>query len=228
MAGAAIGGAILGGVMDATGNIIQHHWAQNDAAKAWKRQLWLMSNRYQLTVEDLKKAGLNPLLAVGGMSPGQATAPMASSPGNPLEGGAANAASLVQRAQEAKRRSKELDILESTAEKAYHDAGRAGVEWQLSENQLEVQAELIEMYKAQAEMYRSNAKDTDASALLKALQAPEAAANARIYGSDYGTMVKSLEKIKNMIPWPTLRIKGGGRLGGARPGGSRPFPRGGK
>lgn len=52
----------------------------SEAEKAWQRQLYLAQNQYQMTVEDMKASGLNPILAYqqGASSPSSPSAASAS------------------------------------------------------------------------------------------------------------------------------------------------------
>jgi len=73
--------------------------------KAYKRQLeateWLNSNRHQWEVEDLRKAGLNPILSV--MKPGGSAglnAPMSQAPTSPIRGSSALQSALMAKQYE--------------------------------------------------------------------------------------------------------------------------------
>ncbi len=62
--GGALGGALIGGGMEATGQAIQI-WQQKKAAKkAFERQKKILQNRFQWQAADLEAAGLNRILAV--------------------------------------------------------------------------------------------------------------------------------------------------------------------
>ena len=61
-------GAVVGGVLGLGGSL----WSSNANAEAAAAQIAFqreaMQHRYQWTMADLKKAGLNPMLAIGNMS----------------------------------------------------------------------------------------------------------------------------------------------------------------
>lgn len=58
--------SLAGGVANLTGSAVSSYFS-------WKHQKEVMKNRHQWEVEDLRKAGLNPILSAGGSgSPGNA------------------------------------------------------------------------------------------------------------------------------------------------------------
>lgn len=65
MAGGLVGS--MGGVASSIGGgFLSNHFAK----QAYKRSVKAYKNRYLWTTRDLKRAGLNPILAVSGMSAG--------------------------------------------------------------------------------------------------------------------------------------------------------------
>lgn len=106
-----IGGAAIGPLIGGMTDYLSHQFsaAQSNKQRRFAREMY--EKRYQMTVADLKKAGLNPILAVGGgpgVGPGVTSAgqfsPSRGSPGDVM-GGAVRGARL----------SKELEILRNTA-----------------------------------------------------------------------------------------------------------------
>lgn len=77
-------GAIAGGIAGGAGGILGAHTSAFGAERQMKFQKKVLKNRYQWAVKDLRKAGMNPILAVtggGGLAGG--TAPGASG-GHPI------------------------------------------------------------------------------------------------------------------------------------------------
>lgn len=60
MAGAAIGGAVIGAVSDGLNTLASAMMAAK--ARKWAKKMY--KHRYQYTMEDMRKAGLNPMLAM--------------------------------------------------------------------------------------------------------------------------------------------------------------------
>ena len=114
-------GAVAGGLINAVGGI----WAnnQNSAAAALDRdfQREVLKNRNQWQAEDLKKAGINPILTAG--SPSGATASNASiSLQNPLSGLADGLTSAMNLDLQERQLKKDLKIGDSVIAKNYADA----------------------------------------------------------------------------------------------------------
>lgn len=93
----------VGGLVgDVAGGLYGNYASAKAATKQFDREKWMMGHRYQLQVEDLKAAGLNPMLAVGATPP-MPTPAMAPQRGPDLgrasAGQAASSAAQLTRAQ---------------------------------------------------------------------------------------------------------------------------------
>lgn len=65
-----IGSAIIGGATSALGAQVQNKVAQREAAKQRDFQEKMYKNRYRYQMEDMRRAGLNPILAYQNAPPG--------------------------------------------------------------------------------------------------------------------------------------------------------------
>lgn len=66
------------GMSDMLGSGLSAHFANRESNQSWQRTKAMMKSRYTWMVGDLKRAGLNPILAFGG-SPGGGSVPQTSS-----------------------------------------------------------------------------------------------------------------------------------------------------
>ncbi|WNK14701.1 MAG: DNA pilot protein [Microvirus sp.] len=81
--------------MDIGGALYGNYASAKAATKAFDRDKWMMQNRYQMQVEDIRKSGLNPAMMYGGASPPAISAPMAPQRGPELGRAAQSASSAA-------------------------------------------------------------------------------------------------------------------------------------
>lgn len=93
---------LVGSAVNMAGGIGGAIASARQAKKQRDFQKWMMKNRYQLQMEDMRKAGLNPILASGAQPPSPAGASAQIS--NPAQG-------AVSSGREAARVKGELDLL---------------------------------------------------------------------------------------------------------------------
>ena len=135
-------GSIVGGLTGGLiGGVADHQSAKHNAELSRQNWIYQQSNAHQLEIEDLRKAGLNPVLsATGGHMAGM-------SPVNPGSSGGAYANAITQAITSSKQlkmqeklQSRELDIAQTNAEtakaKADTDLFRAKNESELIKSQV--------------------------------------------------------------------------------------------
>lgn len=134
-------GAILGGVISGGaslgGDFLSNSAASNAASAATHDTIRMMKKRHYWEVQDLKRAGLNPILSAGG-TPSSGSAPMANMPGYGDLGVSSG-----------------LD-----AAKSVYDIGTKGQQKELLDNQ-------VEKSKADAQTAVNSAKLLDAELVQK-------------------------------------------------------------
>lgn len=93
----AVGGSVIGGGLDAWGQSQANRWNVAEAAKNREFQERMSSTSHQREVEDLRKAGLNPILSAGG---GGASSPSGAMPNirSIAEGASASATGVARMA----------------------------------------------------------------------------------------------------------------------------------
>lgn len=122
-----IGGAIIGGAADLVGGLIGGASSAHEARKQreWEKRMY--ESRYQMTVKDLEKAGLNPMLAYMGQGGvGAASVPSgAAGRGADLSGiGSRSVANYMQ----AKMLQSSIALNVANAKKAESDANKSDAE----------------------------------------------------------------------------------------------------
>lgn len=124
---AMIGSAVIGGGMDILGGILGGNSAADEARKQRQWSARQYAKRYQVTVEDLKKAGLNPMLAYmghGGVGAGSVPSG-AAAPGMKFEGIGSRMAERLLQAQAIKS---QVALNSASATKAASEGEKAAAE----------------------------------------------------------------------------------------------------
>ena len=111
---AGAGGAAIGGGLDLISGALNRGFARQQAKSAYKRSVHSYKHRYQWMVDDLVKAGLNPILALG-HGPGSAPTATPLSAQQPTGGAIAGAVMASQVRQ-----------MNAAADKLSAEAGWAG------------------------------------------------------------------------------------------------------
>jgi len=173
--------ALAGAVAGAGGGITDWALGRADAKQAWRRQKKILQNQVSWRVDDMRRAGINPLMAVMGGSAG-ASAPMArGSGGTDLVGGARTAAETSKTTE---------------AEKLIAMQNR------VASSQLEVNSALASKYRAEA---RGTQADTHKKVLTGGLWDRAGAALDEILDPD--NMRSSAERVRSIHEGAVRRQK---------------------
>lgn len=160
----------LGGLFGAGGSIYS-------AERQMQFQREMAKNRYQYMVPDLKAAGLNPMLAVGGASPPSVA------PGAKAEI-AQGAMAGVQSAKGARNQKLERELLKNQIHKTQADANAANA--------------------SSAKDISQSVKTNWETELLN-LELPNARAVAEFYNTPVGRRARQMRLLTDQLPIPFLR-----------------------
>lgn len=180
---AAAGGAQSLGSMFSSGANLYSAKAANDRAEE------MYKHRYQWMVRDLVKAGLNPMLAVGGANPGAPPSMQVGTVSNPLEGASSNV-------QMAMRMKDELAILKSQKATAASDAVTAENRSLVSSVEA---ATASQARKAEIEATSANAQSARADARNKAADTNLRELDSRFYDTSVGKASRFIERILGSV-----------------------------
>lgn len=184
---ASVMGSMIGAKGQADTNTANAHEAERNRAF----QERMRSSQWQTSVEDMRKAGLNPALAYqqgGAGTPTGATAVHQ----NPAAGAQTAAASAVQTFQDMRRTNAEIE--RTTAE-----TDRTRTETQLTNQNLllrildkelgyKTYGDALERLKAESRQSVSSAAEAEASTRIRQLAIPEAEAISNFYRSNIGKL----------------------------------------
>lgn len=190
-AGNALGGGVLGGLLDTGLNIEKTMYDREMQERAWERE----DTSVQRRVEDLRAAGLSPTLAAG--SGAAASSPIAtnlSQPGESMQARKQGYLDMMRQKEDISRTRAETDAAETMARKAKLEMAplqslltnqkRYGM---AEESMTEVLANnLLERDWAATDEAQARADEARNRAALVGTQAEEASYNYRL-GSRYGT-----------------------------------------
>lgn len=169
--------------------------ASAQASMAFQKQV--LQNRNQWAVEDLKKAGLNPILAAGAT---QSTAQGAQSTTENPADSASSSAGQVNAMKIAQQQQKNQDAI--TASQVQLNSAKAATE---QEKALEVKQNVIEstartgIYPAQADNFTSSAESNRANADYLKQQGQESIWRVHKYKSDLLTAEKERDLIAAQV-----------------------------
>lgn len=189
---AAIGGSFVTGLAGYLGASRQNRMQREMMREQMDFQERMSSTAYQRSMADMRKAGLNPMLAYmqgGASSPSGSMAPMQDEIGP-----------AVSSAQHNRRLNQELKLLKASTEREYS----AGLK---NRADAEVAHRTAQNVTEQNWLIREDVKMRQLENLLLRLATPRAKNLADLEDSRFGKIMPYLERFMNMLP--SMSLKGG-------------------
>jgi len=173
------------------------------AAQTRKWMEHMRDTQYQATVKDLRRANLNPLMALGGgpSVAGVGTPPTPTVESPDIQGGFQR---FLSASKQAKAMQDELDTIDATKDKAIYDAdlsrSMATYTPKLAEMQIKESVQRALMLGAQAGESSARTVESGVRAALGRAEIPRAELDAKFYQSEYGEKARTAERVLDIFP----------------------------
>lgn len=188
MAWGVVGAAAIGAIGTYAGGASANNMAASESGRgrAWQKDMY--KHRYQYTVKDMRKAGLNPILAAqfgGGSSPSG----MQASFQNPAAGAFSTAADIYSAG-------KQGEVADVNIQKVEQEVRNLESSQNLTDEQTRAMSYTIDEIKSRIDINASKAQGVDYDNIEKAVIAHWAQSNqAAVVANRYGMQPQTVESI---------------------------------
>ena len=192
---AAFGGATASGAANISGMMLGFQHAKELQRRANEFSERMARNRYRYSVEDMRAAGLNPLL-MAQAGPGAApSGAVAGTPGNQLAG-------LGAAAKEVGEKAIQLRLMRKQAAKVDADTANVTQEAWLKNAQTHESNERFNLLKEQQNAVKAQTEQTKLATQLGATEIPAASAKAAMDMTKFGESMRYFHRFMQSL-WGT-------------------------